>query len=154
MKVWYDSGWSRGMPTYSSMLKVTTSWMSALVQTRPPHGDHKKGAPSTGGSTTRDCNSTHLERDLASLVVLNETAVDRERGRAGRETEDKVGVVGSGAELVDALDNVVSNVVSDLGLGVADSETHGGGCESCRGLVLGCGVAEEAIWFYLEVEKS
>jgi len=24
MKVWYDSGWSVGRPTYSSMLKVTT----------------------------------------------------------------------------------------------------------------------------------
>lgn len=24
IKVWYDWGWSRGRPTYSSMLKVTT----------------------------------------------------------------------------------------------------------------------------------
>jgi hypothetical protein len=24
MKVWYDSGWSSGNPTYSSMLNVTT----------------------------------------------------------------------------------------------------------------------------------
>lgn len=129
MKVWYDSGWSRGMPTYSSMLNVMTSWGVSLStpgaflfvcgSDLSHFGVQSFGFP----GSCRD-NGAHLERDLALLVKLDKAAVHGQRGGAGREAEDEVRVLLSGDELVDAADNVVGDVGADLLLRVADSETH------------------------------
>lgn len=144
MNVWYDSGWSRGMPTYSSMLNVMTSWGVSChswgVSGRPQPGLSLSQSSCPRHSRSLDSGSpessgkklAHLEGHLALLVQLDEAAVHGQRRGASRKAEDEVRVVLGGAELVDAADDVVGDVGADLLLRVADGETH---CVCCAAAV-------------------
>lgn len=58
---------------------------------------------------------THLEAQRPLLVQLHEPLVHRQRGAAGGQTEDEVRPVRLGVERVDALGDVVADLVGVSG---------------------------------------
>ena len=54
----------------------------------------------------------YLERNLATLVQVNQAAVDGQRGAAGRKTQDIVRFLDRRLERLDSRNNVVGDLLS------------------------------------------
>lgn len=124
MKEWYDSEWSRGMPTYSSMLKVTTFSNEIWQRVSGLHlGRMRRAMGSDWADGAGRRKHTRDRTHLAGLVLFDKGLVDAEGRGAGGQTEDK-GVGGRGLVGVDAVHDVVGYIAAG-GLGiVADNQSH------------------------------